>query len=192
MMLYLQKYTPVGHSPVRLLHVAPDYGLYLWLQRQAGLDYVGSDIDAYRYRHIRGIRKEDLTATSFADASFDIVVCSHVLEHVPDDQAAFKEIARILKPGGTAILLTPYATDENGTDEDPSILDPAERDRRFGQWDHVRLYDRDTFLQRMSAVGFETSLYDPFLESKEVAEVLHLNPMELLPIGRKPNSLLTV
>jgi SAM-dependent methyltransferase len=188
MMLYLKQNTPVGQYPLRLLHVAPDFGLYLWLQRQPALDYVGSDIDAHRYRHIRDIRTEDLTATSFENESFDIVVCSHVLEHVPDDSAAFTEIARILKPGGTALLLTPYALDGKGTDEDPSIVDPGERDRRFGQWDHVRLYDRDTFLQRMAAVGLEAQLYDPFRENREVAEELHLNPLELLPIGRKPYS----
>lgn len=188
MMRYLQQYTPVGRSTLRLLHVAPDYGLYLWLQRQPDLDYVGSDIDAHRYRHIKGIRTEDLTATSFADESLDIVVCSHVLEHVPDDRAAFAEVARILKPGGIAILLTPYALDGKGTDEDPSIADPAERDRRFGQWDHVRLYDRDTFLQRMAAAGLETKLYDPFHDDPKAAEALHLNPLELLPVGRKPDS----
>lgn len=185
MMLYLERHTLVGRAPLRFLHVAPDYGLYLWLQRQSGLDYVGTDIDAHRYRHIKGIQTADLTATVFPDNSFDIIVCSHVLEHVPDDQKAFLEIARILKPGGTALLLTPYALDDKGIDEDPTVVDPAERDRRFGQWDHVRLYDRNTFLDRMRTAGLETHLYDPFSDASNQAETLHLNPLELLPVGKK-------
>ena len=191
LMLALERLTGVGSGrgqggqPLRLLHVAPDYGLYLWLMRQAGIDYVGTDIDARRYRHIAGIRTADLTRMPFDENGFDIVVCSHVLEHVPDDAAAFAEIFRILKPGGTALLLTPFALDGKGTDEDPGSTDPAERDRRFGQWDHVRLYDRDTFLARMRAAGFDATLFDAAAEAPDRARALHLNPLELLPVGRK-------
>ena len=184
MMTYLDRHAGVGRGPVRLLHVAPDFGLYLWLKRQPGLDYTGTDLDAGRYRHIQGIRTADLTALPFGDATFDVVVCSHVLEHVPDDRAAFVELARVLKPGGHALLLTPYALDGRGTDEDPSIDDPAERDRRFGQWDHVRIYDRDDFLTRMRAAGFDARLWDPFAEDADHARALHLNPDEKLPVGR--------
>lgn len=186
MMLYLETESGVGRRPTRLLHVAPDFGLYLWLMRQKGLDYTGTDLDASRYRHIRNMTSADLTATPFATGSFDVIVCSHVLEHVPDDAAAFRELFRILKPGGHALLLTPYALDGKGTDEDPSIDDPAEKDRRFGQWDHVRIYDRADFLDRMRRAGFETSLYDPFAAQPARARELRLNPLELLPIGRKP------
>jgi len=186
MMLYLEKRTAIGKAPVRLLHVAPDYGLYLWLQRQHGLDYVGTDIDAARYRHIVGIQTADLTRTKFPDNSFDVIVCSHVLEHIPDDAAAFAELYRVLKPGGAALLLTPYALDGAGTDEDITIRDPQEKDRRFGQWDHVRLYDRTDFLSRMERAGFTTELYDPFEADPKHAMALHLNPVELLPVGHKP------
>ena len=186
LMMYLDTETDLGTRPVRFLHVAPDFGLYLWLKRQPQVDYVGTDIDASRYRHIEGIQTADLTKTPFEANSFDLIVCSHVLEHVPDDATAFAELFRILKPGGQALLLTPYALDGKGTDEDPSIEDPAEKDRRFGQWDHVRIYDREDFLARMRTAGFETTLYNPFEARKDRAEELHLNPLELLPVGRKP------
>jgi SAM-dependent methyltransferase len=185
-MLWLETVAGVGARPCRILHVAPDFGLYLWLKRQPGVDYTGSDIDAARYRHIENIRTADLTATPFADSAFDIVICSHVLEHVPDDAAAFSEILRILAPGGRVLLLVPFALDGAGTDEDPALADPAERNRRFGQWDHVRLYDRDDFLARMARAGFETSLFEPFASHVEAAERLHLNPLEALPVGTKP------
>lgn len=188
MMTYLRTMTDIGERPMRLLHVAPDFGLYLWLKRQPQLDYIGTDLDASRYRHIEGIRAADLTATPFEDDCFDVIVCSHVLEHVPDDAKAFAELRRILKPGGHALLLTPFALDGAGTDEDPSVNDPEEQDRRFGQWDHVRIYDREDFLDRMRSAGFEASLYDPFAHDAELAERLHMNPLEALPIGRKPIS----
>ncbi|GAB5467599.1 MAG: hypothetical protein Kilf2KO_06290 [Rhodospirillales bacterium] len=185
MMLYLQRETELGQRPLRVLHVAPDFGLYLWLKRQASISYTGTDIDAKRYRHIEGIQTADLTALPFDDNAFDIIVCSHVLEHVPDDSAAFSELFRVLAPQGHALLLTPYALDDLGTDEDPEISDPKERHRRFGLWDHVRIYDRGDFLNRMRSAGFETTLYDPCAVNPEAAAALHLNAQECLPVGRK-------
>lgn len=186
MMLYIQTQTQINKVPIRVLHVAPDFGLYLWLKRQQSVEYVGTDLDASRYRHIDNMQSADLTATPFADNSFDIIICSHVLEHVPDDKAAFAEIFRILKPAGHALLLTPFAVDGNGTDEDASVQQPEARNLRFGQWDHVRLYDRSDFLTRMQRSGMTVSLFDPFKSQPQRAPKLHLNPLELLPIGRKP------
>lgn len=186
MMLYLESDTEVGRKPVRILHVAPDHGLYLWLKNQPNVDYVCSDIDAKRYRHIPGLEIADLTKLHFATDSFDIVICSHVLEHVPDDAAAFAEIRRVLKPGGKALLLTPYATDGKPTDEDPSIHDPDEQDRRFGQWDHVRIYNREDFVARMDQAGLATTVFNPFEQRPDQAKNLSLNPLEVLPVGVKP------
>jgi SAM-dependent methyltransferase len=187
MMLYLSELGGVGREPRHILHVAPDFGLYLWLNSQPGVSYVGSDIDKARYRHIKNMYTADLTAAPFGTDAFDIVICSHVLEHIPDDAMAMREILRILKPGGEALLLTPLAMDGRGTEEDPSIDDPGERHRRFGQWDHVRIYGRDDFLARMAAAGFETTVFRPFESHPEQAETLRLNPLEVLPIGRKAN-----
>ena len=185
MMRYLETKTDIGKKPCRVLHVAPDFGLYLWIKRLPKVDYVGTDIDALRYRHIEGIQSADLTDIPFEDDDFDIIICSHVLEHVPDDKAAFRELYRVLKPGGHALLLTPYALDGAGTDEDITVSDPHEKDRRFGQWDHVRIYDRDDFVGRMQIAGFSASIYNPYDEEPQKAEELHLNPIEVLPIGRK-------
>ena len=88
-------------------------------------------------------------------------------------------------PQAGRLLLTPFARDGMGTDEDPSIAEPAERDRRFGQWDHVRIYDRDDFMARMRSVGFATELYEPYADDAEMAEALHLNREEALPVGRR-------
>jgi len=86
------------------------------------------------------------------------VMCNHVLEHVPDDRKAMRELRRVLRPNGWAILLVPDVHAE-ATVEDPTITDPAERLRLFGQADHVRRYGRD-YLQRLADAGFAPQAID--------------------------------
>jgi SAM-dependent methyltransferase len=88
---------------------------------------------------------------------FDFFVCSHVLEHVPDDRKALRELFRITSPGGSGIVMVPMPLDVAEVDEDPSVTDEAERWRRFGQDDHVRLYSKKGFLERIRQVGFEVA-----------------------------------
>jgi SAM-dependent methyltransferase len=98
----------------------------------------------------------DLTdMKEYADGTWDFFVCSHVLEHVADDRKAIRELHRILKPGGAGLLLVPIILGLSATDEDPSVTDPAERWRRFGQDDHVRVYSKDGFVGRIREAGFE-------------------------------------
>lgn len=188
LLLYLQRHTPVGVEDVSLLHVAPEHGLYLWLRRQPGVRYVASDLDGRRYRHVPDFQPADLTDTPFADEQFDLVICSHVLEHIPDDRAAMSELHRILRPGGTALLLVPLATDGGATDEDPAVVAAEARTRRFGQWDHVRLYGREDFYDRLRRTGFNVQAYDPYADDPAAAAALHLNPTELLPVATKPRT----
>ncbi len=99
----------------------------------------------------------DVTNIQFPDASFDVILCNHVLEHVGDDRRAMRELYRVLRPGGWAILQVPMDLSRESTFEDPSVTDPRERTRLFGQWDHVRLYGRDYAL-RLRAAGFNLRL----------------------------------
>jgi SAM-dependent methyltransferase len=190
MMLYLRKAIDAAArkgGEVRVLHVAPELGLYMWFERKGGLiRYTGTDLDAERYRHIRGFQKADITAMPFGDNTFDFVICSHVLEHIPDDRKAMQQILRVLKPGGEALLMVPLATDGLGTDEEPSIHDPLEQERRFGQWDHVRLYSREDFQHRLAGCGFDVLPFNGYEDSPEEAKALHLNPEETLVVSRKP------
>ncbi len=82
---------------------------------------------------------------------FDLILCSHVLEHIPDDRGALRQLRRVLRPGGAAVIQVPLRT--GPTDEDASVVDPAARHRRFGQFDHVRFYGSD-FTDRVRAAGF--------------------------------------
>lgn len=150
--LYLREVAGVGDRPLRILDIAPEYGLHLWIKSQARVAYTPSDFDAYRYRHIPELVQADLMDLPFPDASFDVVICSHVLEHVPDDRAAMAELARVLTPGGRALVLVPADWKRVETAEDPAIDTPSKRYRAYGHPYHYRIYGRD-LLDRLAAVG---------------------------------------
>lgn len=99
--------------------------------------------------------KVDITDMNiYEDNQFNFFICSHVLEHVVADRKALLELYRILKPGGRGILMVPIVLGIKEIDEDPSVVDEADRWRRFGQFNHVRLYSKDGFIQRVKDAGF--------------------------------------
>lgn len=138
-----------------MLHVAPEYTLSRRLRALANLNYLSIDLSSHR-----AMRKMDLTALDLDDASLDVILCSHVLEHIPDDRLAMRELHRVLRPGGWAILQVPLDPERALTYEDASITDPAERLAHFGQEDHVRIYGRD-YPDRLREAGF-TVVEDDF------------------------------
>jgi SAM-dependent methyltransferase len=184
MALYLKRLLKDAATRLRVLHVAPDPGLYIWLRRDSRVDYMATDLDRRRYRHIADFTEGNLMHLPFKTGEFDLVICSHVPEHVPDDRKAMSEILRVLKPLGQAMLMVPMATDGGEIDEDPAIVDAAERDRRFGQWDHVRLYTPDEFARRLEATGFQVERYAARDLQPDAAESASIDPDELLMIGR--------
>jgi SAM-dependent methyltransferase len=134
-----------------ILHLAPEPPLTRRLARP-GVVYVKADLMA------SGVSVHlDLTRLPFADRTFDGVLCNHVLEHVPDDRRALAELRRILQPGGWAILQSPVDHRLERTLEDPAVTDPAERERLYGQRDHVRQYGRD-YGARLREAGFLVDL----------------------------------
>jgi SAM-dependent methyltransferase len=135
-------------QPRGLLHFAPEWCLERRLRDDPRLSrYVTCDLSApYVDVHT------DITAMSFANETFDSIICSHVLEHVPADGKAMSEMFRVLRPGGVAIIQVPY-DDRSETSEDPGVTDPLERERRFGQFDHIRIYGRD-LADRLRTAGF--------------------------------------
>ena len=145
--IFLQRNTDLlDGNPKSLLHFAPEPSLRTRLAQVPELDYLTPDIDPSK-----AMVRVDITGIQFEDDHFGGVYCSHVLEHVEKDRRAIGEVLRILKPGGWAVFVVLIKADQ--TFEDPSITDPAERERRFGQNDHVRLYGPD-FLDRLRDAGF--------------------------------------
>lgn len=113
------------------------------------------------------MQKVDITSIPFTDSSFDLVICLHVLEHVPGDLTAMKELNRITRPSGAVIVMVPMSgktTLEGTTSESLDV-----RRERYGQSDHVRLYGSD-ISDRLSAAGFnvDTRHYAEELTTLEV------------------------
>jgi len=182
---YLAKEGRLDRRPQRILHFAPEYMIARMLSNQPGLEYVPVDIQPAHFADIPNIRCVDVANIPYSDNSFDAIICSHVLEHVPDDRCAMRELYRVLTPGGWAILQVPIATKLEHTQEDPSVKDPSERERRFGQDDHVRIYGAD-YVARLTSAAFRV---ERFVPSKRWGErqvrALRLNPREDLFIGWK-------
>ncbi len=147
--LYLTDIYSYDKNPVNLLFFAPSWGLEQWFCQRSEFRCTTTDLAA------PGVDfHADITNLLVADSSYDLIVCSHVLEHVPDDAKAISEMFRILRQGGNALIQVPLNNSSEQTDEDPSITDPSERARRFGQFDHVRLYGND-IIERLKAPGFK-------------------------------------
>ncbi len=145
--LYLKKKTDFFSAPLKVLHFAPEQPFLKRFRALKNLDYTTADLDSpIADLHL------DVTKIDQPDNSYDVVICNHVLEHVDDAGKAFAEIKRILRPGGWAVLLVPINPDVD-TFEDPTVTDPKERERLFGQYDHVRQFGRD-YAQVLERAGF--------------------------------------
>lgn len=138
-------------KPKTLLHIAPETQLEYNFKQIPGLDYLSADLV-----NPNAMVKMNIAKIQYPNDSFDIIYCSHVLEHILDDRKAISEFCRVLKRGGWAVLQVPINADK--TFEDPTITDPSERERVFGQGDHVRIYGPD-YEQRLFASGFRVQRY---------------------------------
>lgn len=141
-------------STLRLLHFAPEPALQRLLRARSNVDYVSADLGSPLADH-----DVDIQDLPYPDASFDALICSHVLEHVPDDRRAMRELHRIVEPGGWAIVMVPVHGGIAATVEDPAVVTPEQRLRAYGQADHLRLYGLD-FPARLGAAGFEVEVVD--------------------------------
>lgn len=147
--LFFDRGTNLFTDRLRVLHFAPESQLETRMRAMPNLDYVSADL----------LRKDvdvrlDVTAIDFPDESFDVVICSHVLEHVDDDRKAMRELRRITRPKGWALLVSPVDYDAADTFEDWSITTPEGRTAAFRQWDHVRLHGRN-YPELLAAEGWE-------------------------------------
>jgi len=179
--LWLSRETDFFTQQRSLLHFAPEQAFYQRFKKMPNLAYLTTDL----LSPLADV-KADICNLPFENDRFDLIFCNHVLEHIPNDRQAMRELYRVMKPGGMGIFQVPQDLNRATTFTDDSITDPAERARIFGQYDHVRVYGRDYF-DLLRAVGFEVEAVD-YTAQLPVADVQRfgLAPGELLPVCRKP------
>ncbi len=159
MWIYLEQKSSFFTEKLRILHIAPEACFIQRFEALHGEGYITADIESPLAKV-----KMDIHAIPFNENSFDIVLCNHVLEHVRDDIHAMSEINRVLRPNGFAILQVPFFNPVGDTTfEDNSITDPRERERIFGQDDHVRKYGTD-YPKRINASGLR-AVEDDFVNT---------------------------
>ena len=151
MWLYLRDVVGALDRRMRVLHAAPEACIGRALGANRALRYVTVDMFDPAAQH-----RADLTALPFPAGAFDLVICSHVLEHVEDDVRAMREIRRVLGPGGRAVIMVPIDMKRAKTYEDSSITTAAGRNTAFGHPYHVRICGAD-YPDRLTGTGFRVS-----------------------------------
>lgn len=150
-LLYIARHTDIFKAigRINVLHIAPEKNLTKLFSKHPGINYLSADISSPF-----AMARMDITRISCRDSTFDFVICSHVLEHILDDTGAMTELLRVLRPGGKALLQVPISLSLEHTFEDGTVITPEDRERFFGQSDHVRIYTAEDFMARLRKAGF--------------------------------------
>jgi SAM-dependent methyltransferase len=160
----------------RILHFAPEKALRAALRDNP--EYETADL------YERGTTyRLDITNIALPDASYDVVIANHILEHVDDDHRAMAEMFRILRPGGTALLTVPINPTRQETYEDATIIEPEQRMAHFNGASHRRFYGLD-FSDRLREVGFTVEIFR-MTPTQEV--IFSLLPLEWLHVATRPD-----
>ena len=178
--LYLKNETDFFTAKKSVLHFAPEQCFLKRFKSLKNLEYTTTDLES----PIADV-KADICNLPFEDSSYDIILCNHVLEHIPDDTKAMQELYRVLKPGGYGIFQIPQDLNRHTTFEDNSITDKKERAKIFGQYDHVRIYGLDYF-NKLREIGFMVNEvdYTATLSAQDV-EKYCLAKGEIIPVVYK-------
>ena len=178
--LYLQNETNFFTNKLKVLHFAPEQAFYKIFRNLKNLDYTTTDLNS----PLADV-KADICNLPFKDNSYDVILCNHVLEHIPDDTKAMKELYRVMKPNGWGVFQIPQDLNRELTFEDNTITDKKERAKIFGQYDHVRVYGRDYF-DKLRNIGFKVDEvnYTSTL-SEDVITKYCLAKGEIIPVVRK-------
>lgn len=178
--LYLKNETNFFSQNLKVLHFAPEQAFYKRFKNMTNLEYITTDLNS----PLADV-KADICNLPFKDKEFDVILCNHVLEHIPDDTKAMQELFRVLKTNGWGILQIPQDLNRATTFEDNLITDKKKRAEIFGQYDHVRVYGRDYFA-KLRSIGFKVDEVDyTSILSKEKVENYCLSKGEIIPVISK-------
>ncbi len=178
--LYLKNETDFFTKTHQVLHFAPEQAFYKRFRRMQNIAYTTTDLNS----PLADV-KADICNLPFEDNAFDVILCNHVLEHIPNDTKAMQELFRVMKPDGWGIFQIPQDLKRENTFEDDTITDKKERAKIFGQYDHVRIYGRDYF-DKLRSVGFTVEEVDyTSVLPKEDVEKYRLAKGEIIPFVSK-------
>jgi len=180
--LFLEKYFNINSKNIiKLLDIAPATNLRTYILHHQNVSYRSMDL------YMKDVDDNlDITNMNlYKDGQFDFFICSHVLEHIPDDIKSMQELYRILKKGGKGIAMVPINLGLDEIKEDPLCEDIAVRWREFGQDDHIRAYSKRGFISRLESVGFNVELLDIHYFGKEIFELNGIFPTSVLYIVTK-------
>lgn len=179
--LWLGRETDLLQTTPKFLHIAPEVCLKKRFEKRFPPEsYITGDLES----PLAKVRM-DVQNIPFEDDAFDVVFCNHVLEHVPDDRLAMREMRRVMRPGGWGVMLSPVDPRRETTFEDEGITSPEERTRIFGQYDHRRIYGRD-YAHRLREAGFDVIEIDYFAALPPDEQRLYGLRTEILYIVHKP------
>ena len=178
--LYLENETDFFEKKMKVLHFAPEAAFQKKFKKLKNISYDTIDLDS----PLADI-KADICDLPIKNDSYDFILCNHVLEHIIDDNKAMKELYRILRKNGKGIFQVPLNMELEKTYEDFSITDPKERNKAFGQYDHVRVYGMD-FFERLKNVGFKVEKCEYTSKLSEEEKIKYCLPKkEIIPVCRK-------
>ena len=178
--LYLKNETDIFTKKIRLLHFAPEPAFHKIFKNCNNISYDTIDLNS----PLAEI-KADICNLPIENETYDYILCNHVLEHIDNDIKAMRELYRVLKKGGIGIFQIPIDVERKNTFEDPSITSPKQRNKIFGQYDHVRIYGMDYF-DRLKSVGFSVNqiYYGEKLSEEEIFKYC-LSKNEIIPVCKK-------
>jgi SAM-dependent methyltransferase len=174
-----------GIADRRMLHLAPEKGLTYFFGKLPGIAYTAGDLLPDRYWHMTGVKRVDLAQDILPAGAYGVIVANHILEHIPDDAAAMRNIHGALSAGGVAILQVPISLTLPDVLEGRGDGSPQSNLALYGQDDHVRIYTRESYLARLARAGFDVEQYRAFDVDAEAATRSRLNPQEILFVCRK-------
>lgn len=163
-----------------ILHFAPEAHITKEVLENCDAEYICGDLFTEGYSYPPHVVDMNVMEIPFANNYFDLVICNHVLEHVSDDSKAMSEIYRVLKPAGTAILQVPISLKLEVTLEDKKITTSQERELKYGQFDHVRLYGKD-YIDKLQSAGFSAEKLNFYEKYASVG----INVRESIYVGKK-------
>ena len=178
--LYLTNESSFFTKKLKVLHFAPEQAFYKRFKKMSHLNYITTDLNS----PLADV-KADICNLPFKDNEFDMILCNHVLEHIPDDTKAMKELFRVMKVGGMGVFQIPQDLNRTHTFEDNTIKGKKERAKIFGQYDHVRIYGRDYF-DKLRHIGFKVEEvdYTSKLSEEDITKYC-LSKGEIIPVVYK-------